>query len=126
MNRVLLVEKRDPGLEDLKETARIIYLNIVKGRNSEFISKVFKSLAVVYFDLKTLQNQKHKVDIFGLRDFYNFIKNVANGIKSIENFENLDKKKENKIRYNVLMGINRNYSFQRDQIDEIWTNFLKK
>ena len=113
MNRVLVVARRDPGLDELEETAKTLYSKIGGVRQNRFISDVFKSLARVYVDLKSWNHQKNDIDIFGLRDFYNLVKNVANGIKAIKDFENIDKTaKEMKVCECVLMGINRNFSFQ--------------
>jgi hypothetical protein len=79
MNRGLYLARPDPDEKDLEFTAISIFNSICNERQYEM---TIKNLAKSYFKLKDnySKNMREYADFYGLRDFYNLIKQVSRHI----------------------------------------------
>ena len=78
MNRAIYLARPDPELQDLIFTAENIYLNSKNGEERH--KDLMRTLAETYFDFHLSLVNTNKQDLFGLRDFYHFIKQVARNL----------------------------------------------
>eukprot|EP00362_Geleiidae_sp_MMETSP1317_P001188 CAMPEP_0201282852 /NCGR_PEP_ID=MMETSP1317-20130820/6877_1 /ASSEMBLY_ACC=CAM_ASM_000770 /TAXON_ID=187299 /ORGANISM="Undescribed Undescribed, Strain Undescribed" /LENGTH=199 /DNA_ID=CAMNT_0047596999 /DNA_START=1549 /DNA_END=2149 /DNA_ORIENTATION=- len=79
MNRALYLARPDPNEEDLIFTAMSIYnsFGIVEESTHE---SVIEALAKAYSRLKLKYSDTDYADVYGLRDFYHMIKQVAKAL----------------------------------------------
>ena len=76
MNRVLYLARPDPDERELELTAISIYKSHNKD-DSKVNTKLITALSESYYDLKNIYKSSDNEDFYGLRDFYNMIKQVS-------------------------------------------------
>jgi hypothetical protein len=82
MNRAIYLARPDPDDSDLKDTAMSISLSISGG--SDKCESIILNLASSYFELKRRYKDTKYRDFYGLRDFYNLIKQVSGSLIELD------------------------------------------
>ncbi|OMJ91253.1 hypothetical protein SteCoe_6230 [Stentor coeruleus] len=117
MNRVLYLARPDPTNKELEFTAKSISESICKNLKHQ---DVILKLSQCYNDLKLhMANQEHS-DFYGLRDFYNLIKQVSRWLNKYTGDNKLE------IANCCKYAIERNFGGLEDKSDFVWHNFCEK
>ena len=80
MNRVLYLARPDPSQSDLEATAGCLASALLGARVPEWCGKLLKALACAYFTCYQQWSREGR-SVYGLRDFYGLVKQVAGGIR---------------------------------------------
>ena len=116
MNRALYLSRSDPSLDDLKDTAKIIYKSL------DLNETIVESLAKIYCDLRDVLKEKKQEDIFGLRDFYFLIKGISSDLTKLEESQNILDQSETV--YSIIRkNLKKNFSGLGDEHEYLWKKF---
>jgi E3 ubiquitin-protein ligase RNF213 len=121
MNRGVYIARSDLSLDDLENTAQVIFESYKEGESNYFYEiekKVFKCLAKAYFEYKKKLESTDFPEFHGARDFYNLIKQISeqlikNSYISIEEMLPV-----------LEIGIERNFQGMKQNIFSIKQEFV--
>ena len=104
MNRAIFLGVPNLGLDDLKETANEIVLNIDKNIYKKY-EEFFNNLVATYWEYKKFTQNKNQREFHGLRDFYHLIKNATFYLINLEKENEKNKEELNLIEKTYQIGI---------------------